>query len=600
MLTILLLGAVVSVAAVSAFGQSQNLTARTSAAELERDRRLKWFREARFGLMIHWGLYSVPAGEWNGKLIPGLGEWIMNRARIPISEYEQLAPQFNPVRFDADAWVRMARDAGMKYIVITSKHHDGFAMYGSKASKYNIVDATPFRRDVMKELAAATQKYGLKLCFYYSQTQDWYEPDAVGNDWDFSSETKKDFGRYLEEKVKPQVTEILTNYGPIGLIWFDTPRNITKEQSQELVDLVHKLQPDCLVSGRVGHGLGDYDSAGDNQISVGQVKRDWETPVTMNDTWGFKRDDQNWKPTNILIQQLVHVSSRGGNYLLNVGPTSEGLIPQPSVERLTEVGKWLKLNNEAVYGAAPSPFPYELPWGLLTTKPGRVFLHVFKWPQKALVIYGLKSKVRRAYLLSDKKGLKFTQQADEKMDHYALNIELPASAPDKNDSVIVLEVHGDTEADTSLLQQPDFSVTLPAFLSETHKVGDQGLRFDTRGVVERWLNKDEWLNWDFKVNHPGTFEVVLLSSEQKYGRDWEGGHTVEIEVAGQKLKGQVDNNGKEENPANPYWKYVISKIGRVTIDKAGKYKLNLKPERIRAEKKLGLTLVSVELRPVKN
>ena len=600
MLTILLLGAVVSVAAVSAFGQSQNLTARTSAAELERDRRLKWFREARFGLMIHWGLYSVPAGEWNGKLIPGLGEWIMNRARIPISEYEQLAPQFNPVRFDADAWVRMARDAGMKYIVITSKHHDGFAMYGSKASKYNIVDATPFRRDVMKELAAATQKYGLKLCFYYSQTQDWYEPDAVGNDWDFSSETKKDFGRYLEEKVKPQVTEILTNYGPIGLIWFDTPRNITKEQSQELVDLVHKLQPDCLVSGRVGHGLGDYDSAGDNQISVGQVKRDWETPVTMNDTWGFKRDDQNWKPTNILIQQLVHVSSRGGNYLLNVGPTSEGLIPQPSVERLTEVGKWLKLNNEAVYGAAPSPFPYELPWGLLTTKPGRVFLHVFKWPQKALVIYGLKSKVRRAYLLSDKKGLKFTQQADEKMDHYALNIELPASAPDKNDSVIVLEVHGDTEADTSLLQQPDFSVTLPAFLSETHKVGDQGLRFDTRGVVERWLNKDEWLNWDFKVNHPGTFEVVLLSSEQKYGRDWEGGHTVEIEVAGQKLKGQVDNNGKEENPANPYWKYVISKIGRVTIDKAGKYKLNLKPETIRAEKKLGLTLVSVELRPVKN
>jgi len=592
--------AVVSFAAANAFAQSQNLSTRSSVAEQERDRRLKWFREARFGLMIHWGLYSVPAGEWKGKLIPGLGEWIMNRARIPISEYEQLAPQFNPVKFDADAWVRMARDAGMKYIVITSKHHDGFAMYGSKASKYNIVDATPFRRDVMKELAAASQKYGLKLCFYYSQTQDWHEPDAVGNDWDFAPEAKKDFARYLEDKVKPQVTEILTNYGPIGLIWFDTPRNITKEQSQELVDLVHKLQPDCLVSGRVGHGLGDYDSAGDNQISVGQVKRDWETPVTMNDTWGFKRDDQNWKPTNILIQQLVQVSSRGGNYLLNVGPTSEGLIPQPSVERLTEVGKWLKVNNEAVYGAAPSPFPYELPWGLLTTKPGRVFLHVFKWPQKSLVIYGLKSKVRRAYVLADRKGLKFTQQADAGTDHYALNIELPASAPDKNDSVIVLDVQGETEADTSLLQQPDFSITLPAFLAETHKVGDQGLRLDTRGVVERWLNKDEWLNWDFKVSHPGAFEVVLLSSEQKYGRDWEGGHTVEIEVAGQKLKGQMDNNGKQENPANPYWKYVISKIGRITIDKAGRYKLNLRPETIRAEKKLGLTLVSVELRPVQN
>ena len=550
--------------------------------------------------MIHWGLYSVPAGEWKGKLIPGLGEWIMNRARIPISEYEQLAPQFNPVKFDADAWVRMAKDAGMKYIVITSKHHDGFAMYGSKASKYNIVDATPFHRDVMKELAAACHKYGLKLCFYYSQTQDWHEPDAVGNDWDFTPESKKDFARYLEEKVKPQVTEILTNYGPIGLIWFDTPRNITKEQSQELVDLVHKLQPDCLVSGRVGHGLGDYDSAGDNQISVGQVKRDWETPVTMNDTWGFKRDDQNWKPTNILIQQLVQVSSRGGNYLLNVGPTSEGLIPQPSVERLTEVGKWLKLNSEAVYGAGPSPFPYELPWGLLTTKQGKVFLHVFKWPPKALVIYGLKSKVNRAYLLSNKERLKFTQRADQQMDHYALSIELPVSAPDKNDSVIVLELQGETEADTSLLQQPDLSVRLPAFLSEVHKVGDQGLRFDTRGVVERWLNKDEWLNWDFKINHPAAFDVVLLSSEQKYGRDWEGGHTVAIEVAGQKLRGQVDNNGKEDNAANPYWKYVISRVGRVTIDKAGRYQLTLKPETIRAEKKLGLTLVSVELRPVQN
>ena len=335
-------------------------------------------------MFIHWGVYSVPAGEWGTNT--NYGEWFLEESKMPVSQYEKFATEFNPVKFDARVWVRLAKNAGMKYIVITSKHHDGFAMYGSKASKYNIVDATPFRRDVMKELAAASQKYGLKLCFYYSQTQDWHEADAVGNDWDFAPDAKKDFARYLEEKVKPQVTEILTNYGPIGLIWFDTPRNITKEQSQELVDLVHKLQPDCLVSGRVGHGLGDYDSAGDNQISVGQVKRDWETPVTMNDTWGFKRDDQNWKPTNILIQQLVQVSSRGGNYLLNVGPTSEGLIPQPSVERLMEVGKWLKVNNEAVYGAAPSPFPYELPWGLLTTKPGRVFLHVFKWPQKSLVI----------------------------------------------------------------------------------------------------------------------------------------------------------------------------------------------------------------------
>jgi len=569
-----------------------------TADELK-EKRLQWFREARFGMMIHWGIYSVPAGEWKGKLIPGLGEWIMNRAKIPVAEYEQLAKQFNPVKFNADDIVGLAKAAGMKYIVITSKHHDGFAMYHSTVSKYNIVDATPFKRDPMKELAEAAAKAGIKLCFYYSQTQDWHEPDAVGNDWDFKDESKKNFAKYLEEKVKPQVREILTNYGPIGLIWFDTPRNMTKAESQDLVDLVHSIQPDCLVSGRVGNGVGDYDSAGDNQISVGNVKRIWETPVTMNDTWAFKRDDQNWKPVSILIRQLVQVASRGGNYLLNIGPTSEGTIPQPSVDRLTEVGKWVKVNSDAVYGTGPSPFPYELPWGIITTKPGKVYLHVFDWPQKELALYGLKSKVKNAYLLSGGKKLKLSQSNDPAKDHYAITVNLPASAPDKNDSVIVLETVGDVMVDNSLLQQPDDSVTLPAFLSNVHKTGDAGLRFDSRGVAERWLNKDEWVDWDFKVSKPGKFDVVVLTSEQKYGANWEGGHTVTIETAGQKVQGTINNDGKVENPANPYWKYVTSNIGKITVDKAGKYSLSLKPDVIKAEKKLGLTLVSVKLVPVK-
>src|SRR5215213_2770508 len=255
------------------------------------EKRLEWFRDARFGMFIHWGLYAVPAGEWKGKPISGLGEWIMNRAKIPVREYEQLAPQFNPVKFDAVEIVRLAKNAGMKYIVITSKHHDGFAMYHSRASRFNIVDATPFKRDPLKELADAAQKAGIKLGFYYSQTQDWHEPDAVGNDWDFRDESKKNFAKYLEEKVKPQVTEILTNYGPIGLIWFDTPRNITKEHAQQLVDLVHKIQPDTLVSGRVGNALGDYAEARDNAFPDAAVAMDWETPATINDTWGFKTHD---------------------------------------------------------------------------------------------------------------------------------------------------------------------------------------------------------------------------------------------------------------------------------------------------------------------
>jgi alpha-L-fucosidase len=605
----LISAALVTGIAVSVFGQQTRRAAepqplaKTAVAEskAEHDRRMKWFRDARFGMFIHWGLYAVPAGEWKGKLIPGLGEWIMNRAKIPVSEYELLTKQFNPVKFNADEWVKVAKDAGMKYLVITSKHHDGFAMYDSKVSGFDIVEATSFKRDPLKELAAACQKAGIKFGFYYSQTQDWHEPDAVGNDWDWPDDSKKNFSRYLEAKVKPQVRELLTNYGPIGLIWFDTPRNMTKEQSQMLADLVHSIQPDCLVSGRVGNGVGDYDSAGDNQISVGKVTRDWETPVTLNDTWGFKKDDQNWKSPAILIRQLLQVISRGGNYLLNVGPTSEGLIPDASVDRLAEVGQWLRINDEAVYGNGPSPFTYELPWGLITTRPGKLYLHVFDWPQKELVLYGLKSKVQRAYLLSNKKKLKIADQSEPGVDHYAWRIELPAAAPEKHDSIIVLDIKGELSVESSLIQQPDQSVTLPAHLAEVHKAATaQQLRLDSRGVVERWLNKDEWMNWDFKVNQPGAFDVVVLTSEQKYGRDWEGNHEVEIEVAGQKVQGVIAEQGKEENPFNPYWKYVISKVGRVTIDKAGKYTLTLKPQVIKAEKKLGLTLVSMKLVPVRS
>ncbi len=332
------------------------------AAARPRSDRMDWWREARFGMFIHWGLFAVPAGEWKGAPIQGIGEWIMNRAKIPVAEYELLARRFDPVKFNAEEWVRLATAAGQKYIVITAKHHDGFAMYRSAVSKYNIVDATPFGRDPMKELAEACRRHGLRLCFYYSQAQDWHHPDGAGNTWDYD-ESNKNFARYLDDLAKPQVREILTQYGLIGLIWFDTPMKMTREQSIEFRDLVHELQPQCLVSGRVGNDVGDYRSMGDNQIPVKVLDYDWETPVTLNDTWGFKKDDQNWKSTQTLIRQLVDVVSKNGNYLLNVGPTAEGLIPQPSVNRLIELGKWLRTNGEAVYGARPSPFPYEFDWG---------------------------------------------------------------------------------------------------------------------------------------------------------------------------------------------------------------------------------------------
>jgi alpha-L-fucosidase len=424
------------------------------AADLTQDQKMQWFREAKFGLFIHWGLYSIPAGEWKGQKIPGIGEWIMNRAKIPLTEYEQLAKQFDPVKFNAEEWVQMAQDAGMKYIVITSKHHDGFAMYHSEVSKYNIYDATPFRRDPIKELAEAAARHHIKFGFYYSQAQDWHEPNGAGNTWDFGPDDKKDFDQYLRGKAEPQLKELLTKYGPVCLVWFDTPRMMNVgDRGQRFIDIVHNAQPATLIDGRLGKE-GDYVSMGDNRIPDSVVKGDWEVPATLNKTWGFKKDDTDWKSPEDLTFKLVDIASKGGNYLLNVGPTSEGVIPQASQDNLREVGGWLKVNGDAIYGAGPTPFGDELGTvipGVLdkqgkptykpvtdwrcTTKPGKLYIIFFKWPQGAFELDKVTGKVSMAYLLADAshKALKVTQKGEH------LSVALPTVAPGKIASVMVLE-----------------------------------------------------------------------------------------------------------------------------------------------------------------
>jgi alpha-L-fucosidase len=425
------------------------------AKPMTQDERMAWFREAKFGLFIHWGLYAIPAGEWKGKPIAGIGEWIMNRAQIPVTEYEQLAKQFNPVKFNAEEWVKMAEDAGMKYIVITSKHHDGFAMYHSAVSKYNIYDATPFHRDPLKELAEACARHHIRFGFYYSQAQDWHEPNGIGNTWDFGPDDKKDFDQYLQAKAEPQVKELLSNYGPVCLIWFDTPRQMNVgDRAQRFVDILRTMQPATLIDGRLGKA-GDYASMGDNSIPNQVVTGDWEVPATLNHTWGFKKDDTDWKTPEDLTFKLVDIASKGGNYLLNVGPTSEGVIPQASQDNLRAVGRWLKVNGEAVYGAGPTPFGEELgqvdesthdkkgrpgfkmatDWRC-TTKPGKLYITFFKWPGTSFELKGVKGQVAKAYLLADAshKNLKIKQDGDR------LTVTLPATAPGQIASVMALQL----------------------------------------------------------------------------------------------------------------------------------------------------------------
>jgi alpha-L-fucosidase len=418
--------------------------------------RLAWFHQAKYGLFIHWGLYAIPAGEWMGRRIPGIGEWIMFRTPVPVAEYEQLAAQWNPVKFDADAWVQLALDAGMKYVVITSKHHDGFALYDSKVSRWDVVDATPFKRDILKELSAACARRGMPLGFYYSQAQDWHEKNGIGNTWDFGPDEKKDFDQYLRDKAEPQVRELLTDYGPVALVWFDTPRMMNAERAQRFTDIVRTLQPKTLIDGRLG-AAGDYVTTGDNVIPADVQSTAWEVPATINHTWGYRKDDHDWKSPGDVTFKLMDIVSKGGNYLLNVGPMADGVIPQPSQDVLRTVGRWLKLNGEAVYGAGPTPWGEELgapgPAGArnlrgeplflprnewrVTTKPGRLYFTFFQEPRVAFELPPMKNAVKRAYRLADQVPV------EVKVDSGRPQLLIPRPIWDPMATVVVVEIEGD-------------------------------------------------------------------------------------------------------------------------------------------------------------
>lgn len=364
-----------------------------------KDTKQQWFKDAKYGLFIHWGLFSLLGGEYKGKKTEHIAEWIMNYLDIPADEYRKLAASFKAENFDADEIVRKAKeDWGMKYLVFTTKHHEGFAMWDSKCSDYNVVKATPYGKDVLREFRNACDKYDMKMGLYYSQAQDWDDPDGYMYGRDNS---KKNFRRYLDKKCIPQLKELLTEYGDIAILWFDTPMEMKVEESKELIALVKSLQPNCIISGRIGNGLGEYLSTGDNFIPKPPVEGDWEVPATINDTWGFNKYDTNWKEPEWILKLLLKIVSRGGNYLLNIGPDASGNVPEASVKILDQIGKYVCANSEAIYGTrSVEGYPYDLEWAQLTRKDYKLYVHVLR-PQMRIELLDMGNQVKRAYLVRD-------------------------------------------------------------------------------------------------------------------------------------------------------------------------------------------------------
>jgi len=530
----------------------------------QRDARMKWWREARFGLFIHWGVYAVPAGTYKGEQVPKIGEWIMHNASIPVAEYKGFAKQFNPVKYDADAWARLAKEAGMKYVVITSKHHDGFALFDSKATDWDVVDATPYGKDLLKPLAEACAKHGLKLGFYYSQAQDWCHPGGAAARGHWDPAQHGDMTEYIKKIAVPQVKEILSNYGPIAVIWWDTPRDMTAERADLLLPLLD-LQPGIIANNRLrlDDKIGDFQTP-EQFVPATGVPFDWETCMTMNDTWGYKLHDHNWKSTETLVRNLIDIVSKGGNYLLNVGPTAEGLIPAPSIERLKAVGAWMKINGEAIYATSASPFK-KLPWGRCTKKlsPGgaTLYLHVFDWPADGiLLVPGLKNAVDAAYLLADpsRKTLRASAAPD------GVVIETPPEAPDAISTTVVLEIRGAVEVEPLwLTQKADGAIALPACEATLH---GSGLKYESgpeRDNIGYWLDPREWASWDFMVTAPGVFKVSMqVAAVQK--------SALTIILGDREIKVPVPATGD-------YGRFTAVPVGTLGIGAAGKTTLAVKP-----------------------
>lgn len=509
-----------------------------------RDARVAWHRDARFGCFVHWGVYSGPAGEWQGRKSGTYSEHLMRTLQIPRAVYlDQIARQFNPTQFDADAWVKLMHDAGMKYLVITAKHHDGFAMYPSKVSDYNLTTVTQFKRDPMAELSVACKKYGLKFGFYYSHAWDWENPNAIGNFWDYGApggesgwwEKRPDLipkaTKYVEEKAIPQIRELIAMYHP-DILWFDTSSKTPPELCRRILAATREAGPEVVINSRIGGGpFGDYRSTADRPAYFPEVFTHWEAIPTTNESYGYKPSDTSHKPPAHFVQLLAQAVGKGGNILMNIGPRGDGIIDAKDQAILHGIGAWMKENGESIYGCDRTPLPIQ-PWGASTRKGNRLYLHVFHWPADGkLLVAGLRSTPLGARLLHGGEVGVHAVDGDD------VELTLPSAAPDSIDSVLVLDFPAQIAADKAIRLAAGFEPTVLHVMDG--RLDGSGIRYGdgktNRDVTEEWSGAASTVTWLVRVPKATTFKIAARYNT--LGKDNTG--TFSIEAAKQSLAGKV-------------------------------------------------------------
>jgi alpha-L-fucosidase len=551
--------------------------------------RVKWFTDARFGMFIHWGVYSGAEGIWKGERLRNgnnYAEWLRYRNRISEEEYVQLAKRFDWNKINPEQWVLLAKKAGMKYILITAKHHDGIAIWNSKVSDSNLSKLSGTNRDVIKELAAACKKHNMKLGFYYSHWLDWEHP----NGWDHNQEitgriTDEQYNKYWQEKVLPQLRELLTNYGDIAMIWFDMwidykSTIVKKEQLDQVINLIHKLQPGCLINSRLGLPASDpgidFETMGDNQLGAVYTNHPWETSGTIAHSWGYNALENEYKSTSQLLQSLIGNVSLNGGFTLNIGPRADGSVPYEDLTRLDDMGAWLSKNGESIYGCTGLELrPNQHDWGRITTKKlGEkqiVYLQVYNWPlDHVLRLTGILSKAEKAELItpSGKKALRFTQSGP------LTHIQLPEVAGDNFVSVIALQYAQPLELDEKTVAESTFGgLALSAENDSENPSKYKLVQFDGLRPSHLIIDKDGLLTWQIYAPGAGTFNVDI-----SYHNDSKIEMLVNISVGDQNLSHSLKPTGKMVvEPHDSYTdEFVNNRIGVFDFPKEGFYKVILK------------------------